>query len=127
MIWLMLTAAALLALYSLWRYGVVRNYKDWAMAICFALAVMFVLSTIARAQTLEYTEVFFGLEYPTDTHPACKQGDDQLTSNIGINQHLVTFGRTRIDATYRHHSCVIGDDDRDSDTLGLNAVWRVEW
>ena len=129
---LLVTVSLAIVAVSLIQYGRVRNWRDWIPAIVAVSVIAAILSVTARAQSLSYTRVFFGLEYPnSEGHPACTQNDSQLTSNIGIDQNLYRLQQgpatLAIDGTYRHHSCAIGDDDRVTDTLGVNAVFTVEW
>ena len=126
------SGAALIAAYSLWKFGAVRNHGDWWVAIGGALAVAGLItlaSSAVRASSFEYTEVFFGVEHPVFTgyHSACDVGDDQLVSNVGVNQHLYGFDRLSFVASYRHHSCAVGGDRYVTDTLGVNIKYRIEW
>lgn len=74
----------------------------------------------------EYTELFAGVDYTKKVSPSCDEGgvDDRLTSNIGLRQHLMTYSEVDIIGQYTHHSCAIGEDNRQYDAIGIHAVYR---
>ena len=74
----------------------------------------------------DYTELFAGVDYTKKPSPSCEAGgvDDRLTSNIGVRQHIVSWRGIETVGQYTHHSCVIGEDDRQYDSLGAQIVYR---
>ncbi len=72
--------------------------------------------------------MYFGVEYPPNgVAPACQRGDDVLTSNVGVNQHMFSIRDVTVDYVFRHRSCVVGDDREVINMLGAQATWRFDW
>ena len=74
---------------------------------------------------INYTTVFAGVDQTKKVSPMCKEGglDDRLTSNIGINQNLVTINGVDVNLQYTHHSCALGKDAKGYDAVGIKAEW----
>lgn len=143
MIWFIgLMAAASAGLFMLTVYragsigGAIRHYRktrahrDLAILIVIALVGGF-LATSAKAEWLESTSIYAGLERPWDGNSQyCEKGgpDDRIASNLGIRQHLYSpVENVSISAQWTHHSCAIGDDSPPYDALGLTVEWRIDW
>lgn len=73
-----------------------------------------------------YTELFAGVDYTKKPSPSCEEDsiDNRLTSNIGVRQHVATWRGIDVVGQYTHHSCVIGEDDRQYDSFGAQLVYR---
>lgn len=74
----------------------------------------------------QYTAIYAGLDHTFSQSPQCEKSDidDQLTSNLGIRQHIYSWGDVNLLANYTHHSCAIGIDRNSYDAAGLQVEWR---
>lgn len=74
----------------------------------------------------QYTAVYAGLDYTFSQSPQCELSDidDQITSNLGIRQHVYSWGNVNLLANYTHHSCAIGRDRNSYDAAGFQIEWR---
>ncbi len=74
---------------------------------------------------LTHTTVFAGLDNTFKTSPQCYAGgvNDTLTSNLGLQQHLIGYGDVDLYAKYQHHSCATNQDSNGYDAYGLGVSW----
>lgn len=74
----------------------------------------------------QYTAVYAGLDFTKNQSPQCKDSevDDKITSNIGVRQHIYSWGDVNLLGNYTHHSCAIGSDRNTYDGMGLQVEWR---
>ena len=82
----------------------------------------------AQAEEVRYfthTTIFAGLDSTQKVSPQCYAGDvnDRLTSNLGVQQHLVGYKDIDLYAKYQHHSCATNQDSNGYDAVGLGVSW----
>ncbi len=77
---------------------------------------------------LTHTTVFAGLDNTFKTSPQCYAGgvNDTLTSNLGLQQHLIGYGDVDLYAKYTHHSCATNQDSNGYDAYGLGVSWTFK-
>jgi hypothetical protein len=105
-------------------------WKGIILASLFALVSGFILNK-AYAKDVEwslinYTTVFAGIDSTKNISPMCKSSgsiDNKLTSNLGINQNIITINGVDVNLQYTHHSCAIGRDNKSYDAIGVKLEW----
>lgn len=131
---MMLIAIALFAGFkSKWDFGVFGKGALPSLLLAVVVVIgLFLSISVAHAEDryetkwFDYTELFAGVDYTKKSSPSCDLGgvDDRLTSNLGVRQHIVTWKKVDVVGQYTHHSCAIGEDDRQYDALGAQLVYR---
>jgi hypothetical protein len=99
------------------------------MAAGIKLAYLFIGE--AQADEVRYfthTTIFAGLDNTFKTSPQCYAGDvnDRLTSNLGVQQHLIGYKDIDLYAKYTHHSCATNRDLHGYDAYGLSVHWTFK-
>jgi hypothetical protein len=123
-------------------YKMHPTYKDWIIAgvVSIAGVILLLVSLNAIAEdhqvtTLEYTRIYFGLDYQNEA-PECQVDgpSKSWTANGGIDQHIVGWTpadilpvRFDITAGYLHHSCAINEDATVYDGFGAKLNMTINW
>ena len=101
--------------------------------IVMAAGIKLVYLFIGEAQADEaryftHTTIFAGLDNTFKTSPQCYAGgvNDTLTSNLGVQQHLVGYKDIDLYAKYTHHSCATNQDSNGYDAVGLGVSWTFK-
>lgn len=104
--------------------------KALVLILVITFVVFFANKVLAEERTppdwFQYTAVYAGLDYTKDQSPQCETNtlDDRITSNIGVRQHIYSWGDVNLVGNYTHHSCAIGADKNTYDAVGLQVEWR---
>ena len=96
-----------------------------ATPLVIALGLLIVKAEAAPVKFFGDTVIFVGLEQTGSTSVFCKAGgvDDKLTSNLGLNQNLLSIRNVNIQAQYTHHSCALNKDVAGYDAVGIKIEW----
>lgn len=123
----------LAAFKTYWSMGGAGAIPSLLKAILLILAVtlvaFFANKVMAEDQPpdwFQYTAIYAGLDYTNRQSPQCEENllDDHVTSNLGVRQHVYSWGDVNLLANYTHHSCAIGKDRNTYDAFGVQVEWR---
>ena len=109
--------------------GIVMAAFGFPIIVAGALTLMYFMINEATADDelryLTHTTLFAGLDNTFKTSPQCYAGgvNDTLTSNLGVQQHLIGYGDVDLYAKYQHHSCATNQDSAGYDAYGLGVSW----
>lgn len=99
------------------------------MAGAIKLAYLFIGEAHAdEVRYFTHTQIFAGLDNTFKTSPQCYAGgvNDTLTSNLGLQQHLIGYGDVDLYAKMQHHSCATNQDSNGYDAYGLGVSWTFK-
>ena len=110
--------------------GILRGLVLAPLAIVLLALLLWLLPSSAQAGSwFNDASVFAGLDYTKKLSPMCERNstDERGTSNLGLRLNLWESAsrRVRVNSKYTHHSCALGEDDRQYDALGIELEWRV--
>lgn len=111
--------------------GTVMAAFGFPIIVASALTLMYFMIGEANAEEPRYfthTTLFAGLDNTFKVSPQCYAGgvNDTLTSNLGIQQHLIGFKDVDLYAKYQHHSCATNQDLNGYDAVGLGVSWTFK-
>lgn len=99
------------------------------VALGIKLAYLFIGEASAEeVRYLQYTQIYAGLESTQKQSPQCYNDgvNDRLTSNLGVNQHLIGYRDIDVFGTMRHHSCASSMDRESYDAIGMFVTWTFK-
>ncbi len=93
------------------------------------LGVILVSINTGEASEIRWFEggsVFAGIDYNVQSNPFCRKDgiNDNLSSNMGATQNIISYRSVNMGAKYTHHSCVLNPDAPvNYDAIGIYAEW----